>query len=148
MYAPLRNGATDQGPGEPPRLIGLITRLEHAGSGSRRRHRLGGRGMGRRCLIGLARSRSSTLMSGSGRSRVIGRRFRPPAIESTPLPGAPHGDPADRILMATARHLGGQLATCDREILSYSADGQLKVRKQLVVLASSARFHPTSLTRP
>lgn len=49
------------------------------------------------------------------------------AIESTRLPGTPHGDPADRILMASARHLGGQLATCDREILEYSAGGQLKV---------------------
>jgi PIN domain nuclease of toxin-antitoxin system len=49
------------------------------------------------------------------------------AIGSTRLPGAPNGDPADRILMASARHLGGQLATCDREILSYSTGGQLKV---------------------
>ena len=49
------------------------------------------------------------------------------AIESTRLPGTPHGDPADRILMASARHLGGQLATCDRQILDYSASGQLKV---------------------
>lgn len=49
------------------------------------------------------------------------------AIGSTRLPGAPHGDPADRILMASARHLGGQLATCDGEILDYSAGGQLKV---------------------
>lgn len=49
------------------------------------------------------------------------------AIESARLPGAPHGDPADRILMASARHLGGRLATCDRGILEYSAGGQLKV---------------------
>jgi PIN domain nuclease of toxin-antitoxin system len=49
------------------------------------------------------------------------------AIGSTRLPGSPQGDPADRILMASARHLGGQLATCDREILSYSAGGHLNV---------------------
>jgi PIN domain nuclease of toxin-antitoxin system len=49
------------------------------------------------------------------------------AIESTRLPGAPHGDPADRMLMASARHLGGRLATCDRQILDYSDSGQLKV---------------------
>ncbi len=49
------------------------------------------------------------------------------AIESTRLPGAPHGDPADRMLMASARHLGGRLATCDREMLSYSEGGQLNV---------------------
>ena len=49
------------------------------------------------------------------------------AIESTRLPGEPSGDPADRILIASARHLGGQLATRDREILDYSEGGQLKV---------------------
>ncbi len=48
-------------------------------------------------------------------------------IESTRLPGAPHGDPADRVLMASARHLGGQLATCDRDMLEYSEGGQLRV---------------------
>ena len=49
------------------------------------------------------------------------------AIGSTRLPGAPHGDPADRILMASARQIGGRIATCDREILSYSRGGRLKV---------------------
>jgi PIN domain nuclease of toxin-antitoxin system len=49
------------------------------------------------------------------------------AIESTRLPGAPRGDPADRILMASARILGGQLATCDRAILDYSEGGRLNV---------------------
>ncbi|MDT8368275.1 MAG: type II toxin-antitoxin system VapC family toxin [Longimicrobiales bacterium] len=49
------------------------------------------------------------------------------AIESTRLPGAPHGDRADRILMACARHLGGRLATCDGEILNYSEGGRLNV---------------------
>lgn len=49
------------------------------------------------------------------------------AIGSTRLPGAPHGDPADRVLMASARHLGGELATSDRDIPNYSQSGQLKV---------------------
>lgn len=49
------------------------------------------------------------------------------AIESTRLPGAPHGDPADRILMASARIVDGQLATCDRDILEYARGGQLAV---------------------
>lgn len=49
------------------------------------------------------------------------------AIGSTRLPGVTQGDPADRILMASARHLGGRLATCDREILHYSEGGQLNV---------------------
>lgn len=49
------------------------------------------------------------------------------AIESTRLPGRPPGDPADRILIATARILDARLATCDGEILAYSAGGQLSV---------------------
>jgi PIN domain nuclease of toxin-antitoxin system len=49
------------------------------------------------------------------------------AIESTRLPGEPHGDPADRLLIATARTLGATLATCDREILRYGKAGHLRV---------------------
>jgi len=49
------------------------------------------------------------------------------AIESARLPGSRHGDPADRILMATARVLGGRLATCDSEIIDYSRLGHLNV---------------------
>jgi len=49
------------------------------------------------------------------------------AIDSTRLPGAVHGDPADRILMASARVLGWRLATCDSRILSYAAEGHLSV---------------------
>jgi PIN domain nuclease of toxin-antitoxin system len=50
------------------------------------------------------------------------------ALESTRLPGSPHGDPSDRIIIATARVLGGTLVTCDDRILSYAAKGQLRVR--------------------
>jgi PIN domain nuclease of toxin-antitoxin system len=49
------------------------------------------------------------------------------AIESTRLPGAPHGDPADRILMAGARIAGARLATCDTAILAYARDGHVNV---------------------
>lgn len=49
------------------------------------------------------------------------------AIESTRLPGKPHGDPTDRLLMASARLLGGRLATCDRTILGYAEAGHLGV---------------------
>lgn len=41
------------------------------------------------------------------------------AVESTRLPGEFGGDPADRILVATARLLGARLATRDRRILDY-----------------------------
>lgn len=49
------------------------------------------------------------------------------AVESTRLPGEPHGDPADRILAASARITGGRLATRDRRLLSYAEAGHLEV---------------------
>lgn len=42
------------------------------------------------------------------------------AVESTRLPGEFHQDPADRIIVATARDLGVPLVTVDRQILAYS----------------------------
>lgn len=50
------------------------------------------------------------------------------AVESTRLPGKPHGDPADRMIIATARILGGTLVTCDDPILAYGGSGHLSVR--------------------
>lgn len=50
------------------------------------------------------------------------------AVESTRLPGSPHGDPADRMIIATTRVLGGTLITCDDQILGYGASGHLSVR--------------------
>ncbi|MFP4033006.1 MAG: type II toxin-antitoxin system VapC family toxin [Desulfococcaceae bacterium] len=41
------------------------------------------------------------------------------AIESTQLPGAFHKDPADQIIVATARVLGLELLTVDEKILRY-----------------------------
>lgn len=49
------------------------------------------------------------------------------AVESTRLPGTPHGDPADRILAASARVTGGRLATRDRALVAYAALGHLEV---------------------
>jgi PIN domain nuclease of toxin-antitoxin system len=49
------------------------------------------------------------------------------SLESTRLPGAPPGAPADRMIVATARVLGGILVTCDDQILSYGAEGHLRV---------------------
>ena len=42
------------------------------------------------------------------------------ALKSALLPKDFHGDPADRILLATAINLGATLITHDKEILSYS----------------------------
>ena len=41
------------------------------------------------------------------------------AVESSRLPGTFHGDPADRILVATARREGAILLTRDERILAY-----------------------------
>ena len=48
------------------------------------------------------------------------------AVASTRLPWEVHGDPADRILLATARHLDATLVTIDSEILGYSELGFVK----------------------
>jgi PIN domain nuclease of toxin-antitoxin system len=45
------------------------------------------------------------------------------AVASTRLPWEVHPDPADRILLATARHLDATLVTADRRILDYGAHG-------------------------
>ena len=44
-------------------------------------------------------------------------------IDSSFLPGAPPNDPADRIMLATARHYGYRLVTRDRKILDYARAG-------------------------
>jgi PIN domain nuclease of toxin-antitoxin system len=46
-------------------------------------------------------------------------------IASSFLPGQPPRDPADRIILATARDLGATLITRDRLLLKYSEDGQV-----------------------
>lgn len=47
------------------------------------------------------------------------------AVASSRLPGAFHGDPADRILVATARERRAVLVTRDERILAYSAEGHV-----------------------
>jgi PIN domain nuclease of toxin-antitoxin system len=42
------------------------------------------------------------------------------AVASTRLPWEMHADPADRILVATARHLGATLVTADQRLLEYA----------------------------
>jgi PIN domain nuclease of toxin-antitoxin system len=45
------------------------------------------------------------------------------AVESTRLPFEMHADPADRILVATARHLGATLVTADGALLEMARRG-------------------------
>ena len=47
------------------------------------------------------------------------------AVDSVRLPGRFHADPADRMIVATARRCGVPLVTADRAILSYAANGRL-----------------------
>jgi len=47
------------------------------------------------------------------------------AVASIRLPGDLYGDPADRIIAATARHLGAVLVTADGPLLAYGAAGHL-----------------------
>jgi PIN domain nuclease of toxin-antitoxin system len=46
-------------------------------------------------------------------------------MASSFLPGKPPRDPADRILLATARDLGATLVTRDRALLQYGEEGQV-----------------------
>lgn len=47
-------------------------------------------------------------------------------VRSSYLPGRPHKDPMDRILIATARKLNMPLLTSDGAILAYGAEGHVK----------------------
>ena len=49
------------------------------------------------------------------------------ASESTLLPGEPHGDPADRFLIAAARTKGVILVTRDENIIDYGKAGYVRV---------------------
>ena len=48
------------------------------------------------------------------------------ASDAGALPGDIHGDPSDRIIIATARALGCPLLTVDRRILAYAAQGHVQ----------------------
>jgi PIN domain nuclease of toxin-antitoxin system len=48
------------------------------------------------------------------------------AIDSAYLPGNLHNDPGDRLLIATARHLGMPLITRDARILAYAGQGHVQ----------------------
>lgn len=49
------------------------------------------------------------------------------AIDSSHLPSPLRADPADRLLIATARHLGAPLVTRDRQIAAYASSGYIQV---------------------
>jgi PIN domain nuclease of toxin-antitoxin system len=49
------------------------------------------------------------------------------AIDSSHLPGDLHPDPADRLIIATARHMGMPIVTGDRKIIAYADAGHVHV---------------------
>ena len=49
------------------------------------------------------------------------------AIDASFLPGELHGDPGDRLIIATARHLGVPIVTRDRRIIDYARAGHVQV---------------------
>lgn len=49
------------------------------------------------------------------------------ALESTRLPGEPPSDPADRMIIASARHGAATLCTADTRILHYAQAGYVRV---------------------
>lgn len=51
----------------------------------------------------------------------------PVVVDATRLPGELHRDPADRLIVATARHLGLTLVTADEAILRYARGGHVRV---------------------
>jgi PIN domain nuclease of toxin-antitoxin system len=71
-----------------------------------------------RCLEFLDRLADRTLERGAPFNPDI-------AIASSWLPGEIHGDPADRLIIATARHLGLPIVTRDRKILAYADAGEV-----------------------
>jgi len=50
------------------------------------------------------------------------------ALDANALPGNFHPDPADRLIVATARHHRLTLITDDRKILDYAGQGYLRAR--------------------
>ena len=49
------------------------------------------------------------------------------AIDASFLPGNIHGDPGDRLIVSTARHLGMPIVTRDRRIVAYAGGGHVRV---------------------
>lgn len=49
------------------------------------------------------------------------------AIDASYLAGDLSGDPGDRLIVATARHLGVPVVTRDRRIIAYGGEGHLDV---------------------
>jgi PIN domain nuclease of toxin-antitoxin system len=77
--------------------------------------------------INLSMSCGAWVRTALDRSRAVTVPLTPAAaIGCHQLPGWPHSDPVDRILVATARNEGMTLVTRDRAILDYAAQGHIR----------------------
>jgi PIN domain nuclease of toxin-antitoxin system len=78
-----------------------------------------------RVTLGMSTHAWATAVQASDRMRIADLS---PAtgVDAGELPGDIHGDPADRILIATARAVGCALVTADRKILGHAAAGHLR----------------------
>ncbi|HEY2850482.1 MAG TPA: type II toxin-antitoxin system VapC family toxin [Gemmatimonadaceae bacterium] len=70
--------------------------------------------LGVESTIWLARAAATPGITGLPITREV-------LVQSTLLPGALHGDPADRILLAQAQISGLSLLTCDQLVIEYAA---------------------------
>jgi PIN domain nuclease of toxin-antitoxin system len=65
-------------------------------------------------------------------SQIVIAPFSPSiALQSCCLPGEVHGDPVDRILIATAHEEHAVLVTADEKLLSYGQDNFISVHNPL-----------------
>lgn len=91
--------------------IGLLSRPEKAGRSVR--------------FLPDAKTWFARMMAGPGiRDAALTPEI---AIDASNLPGSLHADPADRLIVATARHLGAPVVTRDRQIIGYSERGYVGV---------------------
>lgn len=76
--------------------------------------------------IGLARPTLGWFETAVAQARASLAELSPAVlVASTELPDGFHRDPADRIIVATAREYGLRLVTRDRRILDYAAKGHV-----------------------
>jgi PIN domain nuclease of toxin-antitoxin system len=76
--------------------------------------------------IALGKSLMPWIEDAVGRSGATFEPLSPDiAVESCHLPGGFRSDPADEIIVATARMTGAVLMTRDRRMLEYAATGNL-----------------------
>jgi PIN domain nuclease of toxin-antitoxin system len=79
-----------------------------------------------RARIELGRPVASWITEAEARSRIVIEPLsREISIEAGALPGGFRSDPADLIIVATARLIGATLMTRDRRILEYADQGHV-----------------------